>query len=178
MTARDATSKRRWRDRLLVLRCQAGDDEAFAELYRRHADGLRGYVRGFLEPEAADDVLQEVWLTVLRRIRDVTNPDGFRTWLFRTARHRAIDALRTDRRREALAATVAGSEARGGAPEDRMAFEAAIAGLSPEHREAIRLRFFEDLTYTEIASVVGCPLGTVRSRIHQARARLRDELGD
>jgi RNA polymerase sigma-70 factor (ECF subfamily) len=139
-------------------------------------------LRGFLDPDAADDVLQEVWLTVYQQIREVTNPAGFRAWLFRTARHRAIDVLRAERRRsrqamEAFAEVGRWYGTRADlSPADTSALDAALATLSPEHREAVQLRFLEDLTYADIASITGCPLGTVRSRIHHAKTKLRDFL--
>lgn len=172
----------RLREHLLVLRCQAGDDEAFADLYRRHGDPTRRYVQGFLEPDAAEDVVQEVWMTVYRKIREVTNPAGFQAWLFRTARHRAIDALRREERqsrqaREAFAEIGRWYGTRTGASHvDTEALGAALAKLSAEHREAVQLRFFEGLSYADIASIMNTPLGTVRSRIHHAKTKLRDYL--
>ncbi len=172
------------RERLLVLRCQAGDEAAFADLFHRYGPKVRRYVVAFLGPEAAEDVLQEVWLTVFRRIRELTNPGGFRGWLFRTARHRAIDALRAERRRSRLA-TEAFAEAGHAATTstafgdvDTDALMPALAALSPDHREVVQLRFFEDLSYADIASIMGSPLGTVRSRIHNAKAKLRGMLGE
>jgi RNA polymerase sigma-70 factor (ECF subfamily) len=157
---------------LLVLRCQTGDEGAFADLYHRYGDPTRRYLRGFLDPDAADDVLQEIWLTVYQRIGEVTNPAGFRAWLFRTARHRAIDVLRAERRRSRQAGEAFAEVGRWYgtradlSPADTSALDAALATLSPEHREAVQLRFLEDLAYADIASITGCPLGTVRSRIH------------
>jgi RNA polymerase sigma-70 factor (ECF subfamily) len=184
MNRRDAESKAELRERLLVLRCQAGDESAFAELHRQYSPRIRRYVVAFLGPDAAEDALQEVWLTVFRRIREVTNPGGFRAWLFRTARHRAIDSLRAEKRRsrlarEAFAEIVHDStNSREFAGSDAESLTQALATLSPDHREVIQLRFFEDLTYADIASITACALGTVRSRIHNAKARLREALGE
>jgi RNA polymerase sigma-70 factor (ECF subfamily) len=178
----DSRGASRLREHLLVLRCQAGDDRAFADLYGRYSDSTRRYVQGFLEPDAAEDVVQEVWLTVYRKIREVTNPTGFRAWLFRTARHRAIDALRREERRSRRAREAFAESGRWyGARTDTShvdteALGAALAKLSAEHREAVQLRFFEGLAYADIASITNSPLGTVRSRIHHAKKRLRDYL--
>ena len=68
---------------LLVLRCQAGDEKAFAGLLHRFGPRTLRYLEGLLDPETAQDVHQDVWLTVYRRISDLSNPGGFRTWLFR-----------------------------------------------------------------------------------------------
>jgi RNA polymerase sigma-70 factor (ECF subfamily) len=184
MNRRDAESKAELRERLLVLRCQAGDESAFAELHHRYSPRVRRYVVAFLGPDAAEDVVQEVWLAVFRRIREVTNPGGFRAWLFRTARHRAIDSLRAEKRRSRLAreafAEVAYSSTGSGelTGVDTESLTQALATLSPDHREVVQLRFFEELTYADIASITGCAMGTVRSRIHNAKARLREALGE
>ena len=81
---------------------QAGDEEAFADLFNRFGPWSLRYLEGLLDSEAAQDAHQEVWLTVYRRISDLANPGGFRTWLFRTTRHRAIDFLRGERRESVL----------------------------------------------------------------------------
>lgn len=185
MTAKELESRERLLEHLTVLRCQAGDANAFARLYRKYQGGVRAYLSRFVGPDSAEDALQEVWVTVYRRIAQLTDPGRFRVWLFRIARSRAFDALRREKRRQALRHAVAweASEeverpdvgtALWGA-SDR-AVEAAMAHLSPEHREVLQLRFFEDLEYAEIAAVVGCPVGTIRSRLHHAKAVIREVL--
>ena len=91
---------------LLVLRCQAGDDRAFAELHGRFAGPSLRYLKGLVD-EDAEDVHQELWLTVYRGIRGLSNPRAFRTWLFQATRHRAIDALRRRKREPDLLQDVA-----------------------------------------------------------------------
>lgn len=182
MSDAGATATSDVRERLLVLRCQAGDEDAFLALHDRNEASVRRYVISLLGPDLADDVVQDVWWTVFRKIRGLTNPAGFRTWVFRIARHLAIDVLRSEKRRSGLADR-ASSEVDDellrrveGGEAARALVREAMATLSPAHREAIRLRFLEDLTYGEIASITGQPIGTVRSRIHHARVRLRDAL--
>src|SRR4051812_31573634 len=85
---------------LLVLRCQAGDERAFATLLDEFGEKTLRYLRGLLG-EDADDVQQEVWLAVFKRIATLANPAAFRTWLFQTTRHRAIDFLRVRERERA-----------------------------------------------------------------------------
>lgn len=184
MTPSEPTVAGRLREPLLVLRCQAGDEDAFAALYERYGEPIRRYLLGFLDPEDAEDVMQDVWLTVYRKIRGLTNPAGFRAWLFRTARHRAIDALRAGTRRARVEVESFDEERTAGAARlaqpglETGELMAALAALSADHREVVRLRFFEDLSYAEIATVTGCPLGTVRSRIHNAKDRLRDVIAN
>ena len=84
---------------LLVLRCQTGDERAFRLLMERFGVKTLAYLRGVVG-EDADDVQQDVWLAVYKSVRSLANPSAFRTWLFRTTRHRAMDYLRR-RKREA-----------------------------------------------------------------------------
>lgn len=174
------------REYLLVLRCQAGDEKAFSDLLDRYGPRTLRYLEGLLDPDAAQDAHQEVWLTVYRRISDLANPGGFRTWLFRISRNRAVDFLRRQRRESELLETVA-LEARG-APEEpsapstpdvlEPAVRDAMDRLSPAQRDVLQLRFWEKMPYQEIALILGCPLGTVRSRIHHAKRSLRQALAE
>jgi RNA polymerase sigma-70 factor (ECF subfamily) len=174
------------REYLLVLRCQAGDEKAFADLLDRFGPRTLRYLEGLLDPETAQDVHQEVWLTVYRRISDLSNPGGFRTWLFRITRHRAIDFLRREQRESELLEEVAreAPEFSGAVSEpaisalDKPELKTAIARLSPAQRDVLQLRFWEKMPYEEIALILGCPLGTVRSRIHYAKRLLRNALAE
>lgn len=176
MTAAAARRGSQLRLRILVIRCQAGDEGAFAALFDRFGAATRRYLAG-LVGDGADDVDQELWLTVYRRIGELADPGAFRMWLFRSARHRAIDWLRKQRREQELF-TDAGTDdvaSRDAAPDDLagLDLEQAVAALSPLHREVILLRYRDDLSYGEIALVVGVKLGTVRSRLHHAHQQLR-----
>src|ERR1051325_555309 len=86
---------------LLVLRCQAGDDAAFARLYEIFEGRTLRYLQSALGDDG-QDAQQELWLTVYRTVAALNNPRAFRTWLFRTARHRVIDVLRRRKRANAL----------------------------------------------------------------------------
>src|SRR5205085_12653515 len=76
-------------ERLLVLRCQAGDEAAFAELVGRYGPRLAYYLRKMLGPDA-DDALQEVWLDVVRGVGRLADPGAFPAWLYRVARVRVL----------------------------------------------------------------------------------------
>lgn len=170
---------------LLVLRAQTGSREAYARLVDRYDARLLFYLRRLLGNVAdAEDVRQDVWLTVVRKLGALEAPEAFRSWLFRIARNRGISLLRK-RRAEVplddagpLEDVAAGSddESAGFGPEEAAAVYAALDGLSPAHREVITLRFLGGLGYDEIASVLDRPVGTVRSRIHYAKAALRAAL--
>lgn len=171
-------------ERLLVVRCQAGDEAAFAELVERYAPRLRYFLRKLLgDGHAAEDALQDVWLDVVRAIPRLADAGAFAAWAYRIARDRAFRRLRRRRGRpadapldgEALADESAGEEAF--AAERAEAIHAALDGLSPEHREVLVLRFLEGMSYDDIARASGCPLGTVRSRLHHAKRALRRALG-
>lgn len=166
---------------LLVLRCQTGDERAFAELFGRFGSRTLRYLNGLVGDDA-EDVQQEVWLTVYRGIRGLSNPGAFRTWLFQSTRHRAIDFLRK-RKRELSLLEDAAVEWPGIQPSadefpigalEQSELADAMAALAPAHREVVLLRYQDDLSYAEIALVVGCTLGTVRSRLHHARRRLQE----
>ncbi len=163
---------------LLVLRCQAGDAAAFEELVSRYQPGLRFFLRKMLgETHGADDLFQEVWLDVFRGIAKLTRPEVFPAWLYQIARHRVCRALR--RRRQPLSSLeeidepgTAEGETEFGA-EDAEKVHAALGRLKPDQREVLLLRFLEGFSYEDIARVLGCRLGTVRSRIHYAKLALR-----
>jgi RNA polymerase sigma-70 factor (ECF subfamily) len=167
---------------LAVLRCQAGDERAFAQIMHEFESRTHAYLSALVGDDA-DDVQQEVWVAVYRGIRDLANPAAFRTWLFRLTRHRAIDCLRK-RKRERELLDEATLEFAGDATEDEprdsgvddAVLQRVLAGLPPPQREVLLLRYRDDLSYAEIALVTGCPIGTVRTRIHHARRKLSEQL--
>jgi len=163
---------------LLVLRCQAGDETAFSRLMEWFGARTLAHLRGLLGDDA-DDVQQEVWLAVYMRIGALSNPRAFRTWLFQTTRHRAIDFLRSRKRERELLEEAAREIDFANAPDegigglDQSSVAAALKDLSPAQREVLLLRYEEDMTYAQIAVIVGCSIGTVRSRLHHAKLRLQ-----
>jgi RNA polymerase sigma-70 factor, ECF subfamily len=161
---------------LTVLRCQAGDEAAFARLHAEFGPRVLGYLRRLVGDEA-DDVQQEVWATVFRRIADLANPGAFRTWLFRMTRYRAIDHLRRRRREQELFVDDETPEDvpqpdDSGEPLALATVEEWLNQLPTPQREVLTLRYQDDLSYAEIALIVGCSVGTVRSRLFYARQKL------
>lgn len=178
MTAEGGPRYSELRLHFAVLRCQAGDEQALAQLIDWFAERTLRYLEGLVGPDA-EDVQQEVWLSVYRGIRSLHDPRAFRTWLFRTTRHHAIDFLRRRKRELRLLELAAVEAAVPDEPEedgdmaiDREVLHAAIEGLPPAQREVLLLRYRDDLSYAEIATVVGCPIGTVRTRLHHAKRKL------
>jgi RNA polymerase sigma-70 factor (ECF subfamily) len=165
---------------LLVLRCQAGDRAAFEELIAFYQPRLHYYLQKMLRPrQSVDDLLQEVWLEVYRTLARLANPSAFPAWLYRIARHRVFRELRKRRpapRSLAGIDVAAVEEPDDFSAEDAERVHAALDQLDHEHREVLLLRFIEEMTYDEIAGVLNCPVGTVRSRIHYAKRTLRRAL--
>jgi RNA polymerase sigma-70 factor (ECF subfamily) len=161
----------------LVLRIQAGDEVAFQELFVTFAPRTLRYLRGMVG-EDADDVQQEVWLGVYRQLGSLADARTFRTWLYRVTRHRAIDQLRRRRREPEWVATeealhgIADPRSLAEEEPDGARIEELLAQLPAVHREVVLLRFRDDLSYEEIAAIVGCSVGTIRSRLFYARQRL------
>jgi RNA polymerase sigma-70 factor (ECF subfamily) len=165
-------------ERLLVVRAQAGDEAAFAELVERFSPRLRYFLRKLLaSADGAEDALQDVWLDVFRHLPRLAEPQALVAWLYRIARDRAFGRLRKAGRFEQLLdeGAVVDSAVDDGAfsPDDAAQIHAALDQIAPEHREVLVLRFLEDMSYEQIARVVGCQLGTVRSRLHYAKQSLK-----
>lgn len=178
MTEKDPRRRTELRLHFLVLRCQAGDERAFAELIEWFAERTLWYLESLVGQDA-EDVQQEVWLSVYRGLRTLQDPRTFRKWLFRTTRHHAIDFLRRRKRERRLLELAAVEAAQREEPEeepelriDSAVLRAAMEGLPPTQREVLSLRFWENLSYAEIAVLVGCPIGTVRTRLHHAKRKL------
>ena len=170
------------RSGILVLRCQQGDGEAFAELvaywHRRllaHACRLTG------EPQAAADVVQEAWMAAAKGLARLADADAFPCWIHRIVTHKAADWVRRARRQRGLAAELSGRERERArvAPADaanRRAIETlseALEHLPPVQRAVIGLYYVDGFSTDEIAEIVGIPRGTVKSRLHAARERIR-----
>jgi len=145
------------------------------QLYREHGPALLAYLRrAFVGADSAEDLLHETFLRAMRqgdRLAEAVSP---RAWLFTIARNVAISALR---RRRCVPLTVeVAADAGPAEPPELERMRRAIADLPAEQRETLELRLREELSYEEIASVLGVPLGTVRSRLHLAVRRLRERL--
>jgi RNA polymerase sigma-70 factor, ECF subfamily len=163
---------------LLVLRCQAGDESAFTRLLELFGGRTLAHLRA-LVGDAAEDVQQEVWLAVYRHLPSLSNPRAFRTWLFQTTRHRAVDFLRSKKReRELFEDADIEADQIAVRNNERVDLAGTSVGVAFDqlpalHREVLRLRYEEELSYAEIALVLGCATGTIRSRLHNAKRNLQ-----
>src|SRR4051812_43884969 len=181
-------------EHLLAVRCRTGDRAAFAELVALYHPHLRLYVRKMLGggrdgggDAEADDVLQDVWLAVYRGVHKLADAAALRAWVYRIAHARTALAFRRrppptvelDHAESAGAIAADGADETSNgefAPEDAAEMYAALDAVSTEHREALLLRYVEQMNYEQIAEVTGCGVGTVRSRLHYAKLRLRQEI--
>ncbi|MBM3476387.1 MAG: sigma-70 family RNA polymerase sigma factor [Armatimonadetes bacterium] len=172
----------RLREQVDLTRAQLGDGEAFTRLVERYDGRLRRYVRRLgAEESAAEDVLQEVWLSAYRTLRRVHDAEALPAWMYSIARHKALNWMRRQGRQpDALQVSDEVLEAvpDAGEPPDLTADEAeavrrCLGKISVPHRDVLLLRFFEEMPYEQVAAVMGCSVGTVRSRLHYAKRALR-----
>lgn len=169
-----------------------GDARAFETLYDRHALPVWRFVlRSVQQPELADELVQEVWLTVVREAARYEARARFRTWLFTLAHHRVVDHWRRHRPHASLDASTEdgasladtlaaesgfGPERRLDSREQAQALLDALAALPPLQREAFLLQAEGGLSVAEIAATTGVSAETAKSRLRYARTRLRETL--
>lgn len=165
----------------IVHRCQDGEKAAFEELFEIYQPRLKYYVRR-LNSEDVDtnDVLQDVWLSVFKKIHKLKDTQNFAVWLYRIARNRVYDGFRRKERfvrlTEEEEIPVSGGIEPAFDAKDAEKLHRALNELKPYHREVLTLSFIEQMPYQSIADVVGCSIGTVRSRIFYAKQSLRKEM--
>jgi RNA polymerase sigma-70 factor (ECF subfamily) len=171
-------------------RLRRGDSDAFDALLARYQNRLYRYlVRLTANPALAEDLFQETWLKVITRIHRYDERRPFEPWLFSVARNLATDHLRKaspeslDEPREGGDTRIAGIGAdEPGAlerlldRERRGLLEKRLAELPALYREALTLRFEEEMTFEEIAVVLSAPVSTVKSRVQRALSTLRERL--
>ncbi len=167
-------------EQVLILRCQIGDKDAFAGLIERYQAPLRYFIsRLSANPEMAEDIFQDTWLTVIRRIHTLKKIDAFSTWLYRIARNKVYQQLRRKKMLSKLDENIAvpnNTENDVFSPEDAAKVHRCLKELLPEYREVLMLRFLEQMSYEQISQVINCRLGTVKSRIHYAKLALKKEM--
>lgn len=201
LRARDSRAVNRGdSDEELMLRYRAGEVRAFEILVTRHERGVFNFLRRSVQNEAhAEDLLQEVFLRVVKGAEGYQQHAKLTTWLYTIARNLCVDASRRAKHRRAVSldeprgrgdgeegATLLSMTADTSAAVDRRAIgtqlagrmEVAIARLPDDQREVFLLREVHGLPFQEIAAIVGCPENTVKSRMRYALEKLRAELED
>lgn len=153
----------------LLLDAADGDRLALSMFIRRTQADVWRFCAHLVDPGAADDLTQEVYLRALRTIPRFRGDSSARTWLLTVARRVAADEIRSRQRRRRLPTPVATHEAD---RADAHAVEDLIATLGPERREAFVLTQLLGLSYGEAAAAMEVPVGTIRSRVARAREQL------
>lgn len=145
-------------DEALVRAFVGGDRPAFNDLVVRHQDRVYQFALWFAEEtaEGADDLAQEIWLQVFRSAHAFRGHSSFKTWLYGVGRNVCLGWMR----------------------ERDACVRAAVERLPSRHRVALLLREWEGLSYEEIAAALDLPLGTVRSRLHNALVKLSAQLSE
>ena len=181
-------------DRELVARAQRGDKQAFALLVEKYQRKLaRVLSRLVRDPAEVEDVTQEAFIRAYRALPAFRGDSAFYTWLYRIGINTAKNYLVATGRRAPTSTEVEAEQAEGFDQSDQLrdintpesvllskeiatTVNAAIEELPEELRNAIQLRELEGMSYEEIAKIMDCPIGTVRSRIFRAREAIADRL--
>lgn len=181
-------------DQALVERAQKGEKRAFELLVAKYQRRLKRLLSRFIRDEhEVDDVVQEAFIKAYRALPNFRGDSAFYTWLYRIGINTAKNFLATSGRRPMISSEVANEDGESldlidqmpdyNTPETTLAnkqilqtVEAAVAKLPEDLNRAITLREIEGLSYEEIAEVMDCPIGTVRSRIFRAREVIAKDL--
>jgi RNA polymerase sigma-70 factor (ECF subfamily) len=172
-----------------VRRAQGGDTEAFANLVTEHQSFAYNLaLRAVGDPHEAEDIAQEAFVRAWQALPNFRGQAQFRTWLYRIVTNLCCnrlprlrrDLLNLDTEAAALAADHTHADLGAGleAEERREFLHRQIEALPESYRLLITLRYQQELSYEEIASVVSLPLGTVKTGLFRAKARLREALRD
>lgn len=178
-------------DRALVIRAKRGEIEAFEQLVDRYKRKAYFAALSFVgNHEDALDVSQDSFVKAFRALKRFKVEFAFFPWFYTIVRNNCLNHLRRVRRRDERSLdeleesgfraldTCARPDEAAEKTEQRESVMTAIGMLEPDHREIIMLRHFQGMSYKEMAETLGCPTGTVMSRLHSARQRLREMLED
>ncbi|MBN1908336.1 MAG: sigma-70 family RNA polymerase sigma factor [Pirellulales bacterium] len=172
----------------LIEATLAGESAAFGQLVRKYQDRLYNTLAHLTgRPEDARDLVQDAFVQAFVKLETFKRQSGFYTWLYRIAFNLAATTLRRRRRTVSVEAARESSGQEpiepGEGPHQRLEqdercrqVQEAIAQLGDEYRSVLVLREMEGCSYERIAEILDLPVGTVRSRLHRARAQLRDQL--
>jgi RNA polymerase sigma-70 factor, ECF subfamily len=170
----------------LLARCRRGDLEAFAGIHAEHEQAVFRHALRLLGcRDDALDVCQETFVSAFAALARFRGECTVRVWLLRICTNRCRDRARSRGRRRETSLESTPDELAGGYPDPAVLFErddvsrvvwAALDRLPVLHREIILLRDFEDLSFREVAAVLGCAVASVPVKLFRARKRLRDEI--
>lgn len=163
--------------RALLDAAREGDDAAVAELVRRTQADVWRLCTAMGSPGEEEDLVQETYLRALRSLDGFRGEATVRSWLLAIGRNVCADHVRRRERGRRLTDRVRPTADEAVTFIDEPVHD-LLATLDPERREAFVLTQLLDLSYEEAASAVGCPIGTIRSRVARARAQLVDVVAD
>ena len=166
-------------DETLVVRAEQGDQEAVSALVRRHSPRLYGFLQRYHpDRDDCDDLLQETWIRALSNLNRFDPKKRFTTWLFQIALNLCRDLARRGRVRSGYRKDAQelqhGTE--GVTVEEKMDAMKAIESLPMQQKEVLLLRYYHGFPEAEVSEILGCPRGTVKSRLHQAVKAVRIKL--
>lgn len=170
-------------DFVLLQRIAAQDQDALQSLYEKHAPSLLHYLAGRVgDTRLAEELLQDTMLAAWQNAAKFRGECRVRTWLITIARRRAINAYHRQlvpaSRNIPLESTAQSPSPQPGAPGQYTDLNAALQTLPAEQRETLELVFYHGLSLEETARVLQVAPGTVKSRLHRARGRLRTQMAD
>ena len=170
----------------VIESCRQGDREALRVLYEAYKDKVYSLALCYFNGDvaAAKDLTQEVFVKLITRLEQFRGDAEFSTWLYRVVANACLDERRKRRRWFSLEDSVevghmvVRKSLETAQLQRQMADEVklAVAGLKPKLRIAVLLKYFDDLSYQEIASVLGCSIGTVASRLNRGHKLLARKL--
>ena len=170
-------------DDAALLAASSTDLQAFEALYRRYEKRVYNYVYLLARNASlAEEVVADTMIAVWRGARGFSAGSRVSTWILGIARHKAIDALRrSSRERDAVPLEdapeaidpQASPSLQATRAEEATLLRKALSALSPEHQEVLRLVFFEELPYEDIARLLAIPLNTVKTRVFYAKQQLK-----
>ncbi|MBV6647414.1 MAG: sigma-70 family RNA polymerase sigma factor [Cyclobacteriaceae bacterium] len=167
----------------LVVSCQAGDRRSMEMLVKRwHPRIIKQINYQIRDYETSEDIAQEVWIAIIRKIKSLKDPALFGVWSLRIAHHKAVDWIRShqkDRSRseDKRAAQVAFTEDDDHPSEEMLGrLRQAISVLPENQRTVISMFYQEKMSIQKIGLVLGIPVGTVKSRLFKAREKLKKTL--
>jgi RNA polymerase sigma-70 factor (ECF subfamily) len=169
-------------DETLAVLASRGDQDAVSALVRRHSPRLYGFLQRYHpDRDDRDDLLQETWIRVFTNLDRFDPEKRFSTWLFQIALNLCRDLARRDRvrsgyRRETQEIQQGFTDAKTEDRVDAMKAMQAIETLPIEQKEVLLLRYYHEVPEAEAAEILGCPRGTVKSRLHQAVRAVRSKL--
>ena len=159
-------------DEKLVARVAAGDSAALEELLRRHERALTGFIHRRTGGIDVEDLYQETWMRVVRGAPGFDVSRRFSSWLFQIATNLCRDWWRSRRPEVSVDRLDEVETPAARCTELALTADALLSTLPDAQREALVLRYYHDVGEAEMSEILGCPRGTVKSRIHNALARL------